>query len=176
MTPTHSVPNGGCEPRATAPASEGGHDAAPLRRGRRTARACAVVLAAVLLAGCAVGETFHQGQKITPEQLQQVPVGSSRQQVLLALGSPSTEGVAEGDVLYYISQTTRRPVGFLNPTVVDRRILAVYLDEDDRVREIAEYGLKDGKVFDYLARRTPTGGRDLAFVGQVLEGLASPGL
>jgi len=44
------------------------------------------------------------------------------------------------------------------------------------VRDIAEYGLKDGAVFDYLSRRTPTGGSDLAFVSQILGGLLSPSL
>ncbi len=147
-----------------------------MRSGRGRRGIAAAVLLSVALSACAVGETYHHGQRITPEQLQQVPVGSSREQVLLALGSPSTTGVADGDVLYYFSQTSRRPVAFMNASVVDRRILAVYLDEDDQVREIAEYGLKDGKVFDYLARRTPTGGADLVFVGQVLEGLLAPGI
>lgn len=136
----------------------------------------AIGLAALLVAGCAVGETFTQGQKITPEMLQQVPIGSSREQVLLALGTPTTEGIAGGDVFYYISQTTRRPATFMQPSVVDRRILAVYLDQEDRVRDIAEYGLRDGKVFDYLNKRTPTGGRDIVFIGQVLEGLMAPSL
>ena len=137
-----------------------------------TATALAVLLAAPLTA--CIGETFTRGQKITEEQLQQVPTGSSREQVLLALGTPSTTGVAGGEVFYYISATARRAVAFQRPSVTDRRILAVYFDEDGRVREMAEYGLKDGKVFDYLARKTPTGGRDLAFVSQVLAGVLAP--
>lgn len=137
-----------------------------------TAAALAVLVAAPL-SGC-IGETYTRGQKITSEQLQQVPVGSSREQVLLALGTPSTTGVASGEVFYYISATTHRTLAFQRPSVVDRRILAIYFDEDGRVRDMAEYGLKDGKVFDYLARKTPTGGRDLAFVSQVLSGVLAP--
>jgi outer membrane protein assembly factor BamE (lipoprotein component of BamABCDE complex) len=60
--------------------------------------------------------------------------------------------------------------------VQDRRILAVYLDDSQQVRDVAEYGLRDGKVFDYLSRRTRTGGSDLAFVSQLLGGLFSPSL
>jgi len=131
---------------------------------------------AVSLSGCAVGETYSRGQVITSEQLDQVPVGSSREQVLLALGTPTTTGIADGEALYYISQTVGRTLAFQKPAVRDRRILVVYLDEKSEVRDIAEYGLKDGKVFDYLERRTPTGGADIAFITQILGGLLSPTL
>ena len=104
------------------------------------------------------------------------PVGASREQVELALGTPSTTGVTNNEVFYYISQTELQPVRFLNPRTVDRRILAVYFDSDGRVREIAEYGIKDGKVFDFIARKTPTTGEDLGFVSQVLKGVLRPTL
>ena len=135
-----------------------------------------VALVAVALAACTVGETYTRGQKITPEQLEQVPVGSSREQVLLALGTPTTTGLTEGETFYYISQTAERQFAYQRPAVTDRRILVVYLDDNGEVRELAEYGLKDGKVFDYLSRRTPTGGSDLAFISQVLGGLIRPSL
>lgn len=136
----------------------------------------AALLAAVLAACTPMGEEFTRGQKITPEQLQQVPIGSSREHVLLALGTPTTTGLADGEALYYISQVSGRTMAFQRPSVRDRRILAVYLDDEGQVRAISEYGLKDGKVFDYLARKTPTGGEDLAFIGQLLGGLMNPSL
>jgi outer membrane protein assembly factor BamE (lipoprotein component of BamABCDE complex) len=139
-------------------------------------RLAAVALLAVALASCQMSETFVRGQKITADQLEQVPVGSSREQVLLALGTPTTTGLADGEAFYYISQTASRSMAWQRPAVRDRRILAVYLDDDGNVRDIAEYGLKDGRVFDYLARKTPTGGQDLAFVSQLLGGLMNPSL
>ncbi len=136
----------------------------------------ALVLIAGSLTACNAGESFTRGQVITPEQLEQVPVGSSREQVFLALGTPTTTGLSDGEALYYISQTSSRSFAFQRPAVTDRRILVVYLDDKSEVREIAEYGLKDGKVFDYLSRRTPTGGKDLAFISQILGGLMRPTL
>ncbi|WP_205648467.1 outer membrane protein assembly factor BamE domain-containing protein [Acuticoccus kandeliae] len=131
----------------------------------------------VAVAACTpMGESYTRGQKITSDQLEQVPVGSSREQVLLALGTPTTTGLFDGEVFYYISQTSARSVAFQRPSVKDRRILAVYLDKDNNVRDIAEYGLKDGKVFDYLSRKTRTSGSDLAFVTQILGGLMNPSL
>lgn len=96
--------------------------------------------------------------------------------MLLALGTPTTSGLADGEALYYISQTSTRTVAFMRPSVRDRRILVVYLDDAQEVRQIAEYGLKDGKVFDYLSRKTRTGGADLAFISQLLGGLMNPSL
>ena len=137
-----------------------------------------VAVAAVCLAltACSTGEEFTRGQKITADQLEQVPVGSSKEQAVLALGTPTTTGLAGGEALYYISQTDARSFAFQKTKVQDRRILVVYLDDDGRVRQIAEYGLKDGKVFDYLSRKTRTSGQDLAFLSQVLSGLTNPEL
>jgi outer membrane protein assembly factor BamE (lipoprotein component of BamABCDE complex) len=116
------------------------------------------------------GETLTQGYVIDQDQIDLVPVGSSREQVLLALGSPSTTATFDSEVLYYISQKRYRPVAFAKPRLVEQRILAVYLGEDGRVTNIANYGLKDGRVFDFISRTTPTGGKDQNFIGQVLAG------
>ena len=99
-----------------------------------------------------------------------MPVGSSREQVILALGSPSTTATFDNEVFYYISQTRKRPVAFLNPHIVDQRVLAVYFGKDERVTNIANYGLKDGKVFDFISRTTPTSGKDQNFIGQLIAG------
>jgi outer membrane protein assembly factor BamE (lipoprotein component of BamABCDE complex) len=144
--------------------------------GCEVSRLAAVAVVATGLAACTMGEEFVRGQKITSEQLDQVPIGSSREHVLLALGTPTTTGLADGEALYYISQVSGRTMAFQRPSVRDRRILAVYLDDEGQVRDIAEYGLRDGKVFDYLASKTPTGGTDLAFVSQLLGGLTNPSL
>ena len=146
------------------------------------ARPATAVLVAVgatlLLAGCNAGnsltpsETLTHGYVIDQETLDMVPVGSSREQVLLALGTPSTKATFDNEVFYYISQTRVRPVAFMNPRVADQRILAVYFGADGRVTNIANYGMQDGRVFDFVTRTTPTGGKDQNFIGQLLTGVA----
>src|SRR5690606_16078990 len=118
--------------------------------------------AALWLTGCNMteslkpGETLSHGYVVDEQTLEMVPVGSSREQVLLALGSPSTTATFDTEVLYYISQTRQRSVAFMNPRVTDQRVLAVYLGPDGRVANIANYGLQDGRVFDFITRTTPT--------------------
>lgn len=137
---------------------------------------------ALILSGCNVAQSLAPSEKLThgyvidQEMIDMVPVGSSREQVLLALGTPSTTATFDNEVLYYISQTRVRPVAFMNPRVTDQRVLAVYLGSDGRVSNIANYGMQDGKVFDFISRTTPTGGRDQSFIGQLLTGVAGGGL
>ena len=70
-----------------------------------------LALAAVLPAGCVgtsvapnglapMSKTSQHGYVVSEEAIQQVPVGSSQDQVLIALGSPSTTGNYGGEVYY----------------------------------------------------------------------------
>ena len=36
--------------------------------------------------------------------------------------------------------------------------------------QLAHYTLQDGKVFDMITRTTPTGGKEMTFLGQLLSG------
>ncbi len=138
--------------------------------------AAALSTSAIALAGCntssvlSAKETFKQGFVVDEETLALVPPGSSRDQVLLALGSPTTTNVFDTEVFYYISQTRVRNAQFLKPKLVDQRVLAIYFDDGETVDRIADYGLKDGKVFDFVTRATPTGGKDQTFLAQIFSG------
>lgn len=91
------------------------------------------------------------------------------------LGSPSTSAEYDGEVYYYISQTRKRPVAFMNRKVVDQKILAVYFNKKNEVEKVANYGIQDGKIFDYVSQTTPTGGKDQGFLEQVLTGTVGMG-
>ena len=140
---------------------------------RRISAAIALaLLASTSLGGC-TGQTAQRGYVVSELALEQVPVGASRDQVLIALGTPSTTADFGNEAYYYISQTAKRPVAFMNYSLVDQRVLAVYFNGEDNVTQIANYGLKDGQVFDFVSRTTPTAGRDSSFIGQLLGNVAS---
>lgn len=122
------------------------------------------------LSSCTTSEVFHNGYIVDQDALALVPVGSSREQVLLSLGTPSTTATFDGEVFYYVSQERRRPVAFMKPHLVDQQILAIYFDKDGVVSKRSNYTMQDGRVFDTISRTTPTGGRDLTFLQQVLSG------
>jgi outer membrane protein assembly factor BamE (lipoprotein component of BamABCDE complex) len=147
----------------------------------RLGASTAAVALALALGGCSAtdalstSETLAGGYVIDDATLELVPVGSSREQVLLSLGTPSTTATFDTEVFYYISQTRHRPVAFMQPRVVDQRVLAVYFGQDGRVTQIANYGMQDGKVFDFISRTTPTAGRDQSFIQQMIAGVAGGG-
>src|SRR6201997_1948066 len=123
----------------------------------------AAVLVCGLLAAC-TGEQFQKGYILPQGALEQIPIGASQDQVLIVLGTPSTVATLDGEVFYYISQRTSRPVAFMNQRVVDQRVIAVYFDKNRQVRRLANYGLKDGKIFDFVSRTTPTSGQELSYL------------
>ena len=127
------------------------------RQRLRLLPAALVAAAALSLGGC--GDTFtqvYQRGYIPPEgAMEQVPLGATQEQVLIVLGTPSTVATISGEVFYYISQRAEQKLAFLTQDVTNQRVIAVYFDKNRRVTRLANYGLKDGKVFDFVSRTTP---------------------
>lgn len=137
--------------------------------GAATRRLSAAALIALLAGGCFT-TTYQHGYQFDETSLEQVPIGASQDQVLLVLGTPSTVATVSGEVFYYISQKAQK-TAFMKPRVTDQRVLAVYFDEGRRVTRIANYGMQDGKVFDFISRTTATGGQEMTFLTQIFKGL-----
>jgi outer membrane protein assembly factor BamE (lipoprotein component of BamABCDE complex) len=125
---------------------------------------------AMLLAGCGGFEQKFQRGYVVPEgALEQIPVGSSQEQVLIVLGTPSTVATVSGEAFYYISQRGEKAVAFVPQKVVDQRVVAVYFDKNRRVERLADYGMKDGKIFDFVSRTTTTGGTELSYLSYLFK-------
>lgn len=139
----------------------------------------ALAAACFTLPGCA-GNVIKQGHQFQDEDLNQVRVGMSKDEVVLALGTPDTQSAIAGGTYYYVSQTAQQPMAFMKPEVIDRRVVAVYFDKKDKVEQIANYGLKDGKVFDFIRRETPVYTRDQGMLKEIFRnigmGPAIPGV
>jgi outer membrane protein assembly factor BamE (lipoprotein component of BamABCDE complex) len=143
-------------------AREGGERVVPISRTRATSRLRGLAVAAlfaVALTACAETITKH-GHQFRENELAQVSPGMSQEQVKTVLGSPTTTAaVGTGSAFYYISSTQSQTV-FLTPKEKDRRVLAVYFGQMGSVDRVAQYGLKDGKVFDYIKNETPSHTKD----------------
>ena len=134
-----------------------------LTRWRSMRSAAAAALVCVSLAAC-TSEQFQKGYILPPGALEQIPIGASQDQVLIVMGTPSTVATLDGEVFYYISERAERPVAFMNQRVVDQRVIAIYFDKNRQVRRLANYGLKDGRIFDFISRTTPTSGQELSYL------------
>jgi outer membrane protein assembly factor BamE (lipoprotein component of BamABCDE complex) len=143
-----------------------GHD----RALRGLALAGALALA---LGGClGYDGDFDRGYQVDQDTLSQIKVGATtKQQALADLGTPSTTSTVGGDAWYYIGQKMHRTLAFMPVQMTDQHVLAVYFDSSGKVSRIANYGMQDGKVFDYVSRTTPTGGAEPDFLRNIMAGL-----
>jgi len=127
---------------------------------------------AALSLGLALGGCFTQnyqrGYILQEGALEQIPLGAPQEQVLISLGTPSTVATVSGEVFYYISARTEQ-TAFMPEKTVDQRVVAVYFDKNRRVERIANYGLQDGKIFDYVSRTTPTSGQELSYLSYIFK-------
>lgn len=132
--------------------------------------AVAALTSALALGGCdSFTQVYQRGYVVPDGALEQVPLGASQEQVLIVLGTPSTVATVSGEVFYYISQRAEQKLAFMPQAVTNQRVIAVYFDKQRRVQRLANYGLKDGKVFDFVSRTTPSGGQELNYLNYIFS-------
>ena len=118
-----------------------------------------------------MNEEFQRGFIADEALIAQVRVGMDVQQVLTILGTPSTTSTVGNRTFYYISQTVFRRFQFQDLTVVDQKVLVVYFNKGFKVERIANYGLQDGVIFDFISRTTTTGGEEQSFLRNLFRGV-----
>ena len=140
---------------------------------RRALALAALIGLAAPLGGClGYDGDFDRGYQIDEQSLAKVTVGKTdKRSALELLGTPTTTSTVGGDAWYYISQKVEKKLAFMQQQVVDQRVLAIYFNSGKKVERIANYGLEDGKVFDFISRTTPTGGSEPSFIRNMLKGL-----
>jgi len=123
---------------------------------------------AVVLAGCQP-TIDYRGYQPRSGDLAKVQVGMPKTEVQAVLGSPSTAAsiALQGDSYYYISSRVEQ-TAFLNPVETERQVFAVRFDSNDQVVSFANYGMEDGQIIDFNSRKTPTKGKELSIVQQLL--------
>ncbi|MGE0627629.1 MAG: outer membrane protein assembly factor BamE [Hyphomicrobiaceae bacterium] len=137
----------------------------------RLALAALAVTATIGLAACSSTFALH-GTHLNEQDIAQVTPGMTQGQVKQALGSPTTvAAVGRGNAFYYISSKTRQ-TAFFKPQEIDRKVVAVYFSHLGMVERVAHYGMKDGKVFDFISRTTPSvNTNDQSIVQQLFRNL-----
>jgi outer membrane protein assembly factor BamE (lipoprotein component of BamABCDE complex) len=128
----------------------------------------AVVGLSLGLAACE-GEVINRGWQQDDRALEQIKPGASAEQVLLVLGTPSTVSTVGGKTYYYVSQRLSRRFQFMAERIDDQRVVAVYLDQKNKVSRVANFGLQDGQLFDFISRTTPTAGDEITVLRQLFR-------
>ncbi len=122
------------------------------------------------LAGCSA-TTLKHGHQFQETDLQQVQPGMTEDSVRMALGTPATtSALPGGNAYYYISSTTKQSA-FMKEEEVDRKVVAVYFNPTGSVDKVAHYGMRDGRVFDFVKNETPAHLRDKSFISRFFRGV-----
>ncbi len=101
---------------------------------------------ALMVAGCDPN-VAERGNLVDPDRLAQVHVGSTKEDVVSAIGSPTTKGTFDNDYWFYMGQRTEQE-SFFDPVVTDRRIVVISFDNDDKVKSIKQYGKDDAETIN----------------------------
>jgi outer membrane protein assembly factor BamE (lipoprotein component of BamABCDE complex) len=94
----------------------------------------------------------------------------TRSTVLTKLGSPTTQATFDPNTWYYLSQTTEK-YAYYRPRPTKRDVVAISFDKDEKVASIKELTLKDGYQIAYDKRETPTRGRQMNWLEQLIGGI-----
>lgn len=112
-----------------------------------------------------------RGHLPDPETMAEIKPGEDgRSDVINVLGSPSAQSNFDDRTWYYIGSKEQQ-IAFFEPEVLKRNVFAVTFDEGDTVESTRLYTKDDGNAIDPVARTTPTPGRDLTIMQQLLGNL-----
>jgi len=83
------------------------------------------------------------------------------------IGSPSAVATFNTNVWYYVSQR-QETWALLRPELAEQKVLQITFNDAGRVQDIKQFGLNEAKEIDMVSRATPTAGRELTFMEQIL--------
>jgi outer membrane protein assembly factor BamE (lipoprotein component of BamABCDE complex) len=126
-----------------------------------------VVFGPFALAGCD-NIVDQRGFAPTPGSVEKLEIGAqSRDDVVRLIGSPSSVGTFNPNVWYYISQK-QESFAFLKSEITDQKVMQLNFNESGRLTAIKNYEQKDGEDITMVSRITPTAGKELTILEQLL--------
>jgi outer membrane protein assembly factor BamE (lipoprotein component of BamABCDE complex) len=134
---------------------------------RVTVALLVALLVAAGLAACAPREQVR-GYMPDEDRLAEIKTGvHDRTSIEALLGSPSSVGTFEDKIWYYITRRTEK-IAFFDEKAKEQQVVAVVFDDSGIVQEVRRYGLEDSREIDPVERETPTRGRKLTIIEQLL--------
>ena len=122
---------------------------------------------ALLLTSCDRNPA-QRGFAATPGSVEQLEVNAqSREDVVRLIGSPSTVATFNPSIWYYISQKQEQ-FAFFKAEIVEQNVLQLTFNESGRLQSIKSYDLTNAQNITMVARITPTAGKELTVLEQIL--------
>ncbi len=133
----------------------------------RFARMVLAAALAVMVVSCSP-VVATRGNLIDDDRFALITVGrSTANDVANVFGSPTTVSTFDQRTWYYIGQRTEK-VAFFDPDIVERRVVRIEFTETGIVSRIDDLDLDDAQAVELVERETPTLGRRLTVLEQLL--------
>lgn len=127
-----------------------------------------LLLAGVLAVQACTSITTVQSNNPDPDKIATLESGHhKRADVLDILGSPSSISAFKPETWLYISKKTER-VAFLEPEVVESKIIALTFDENGTLQTVQSLDKDDRRTIDMVERSTPTAGNEMGVLEQLI--------
>ena len=119
-------------------------------------------------AACTPIRSVH-GFQVVETKPADIAVGTdTKSTVTERLGSPSVVSTFDPNTWFYVSQNMAR-VAFYRAKPTAREVVGITFDKDsEKVTAVETYDLSDGKSLEFARRETPTRGRELTILEQLL--------
>ncbi len=110
----------------------------------------------------------QRGFTPTPGSVEKLEVGTqSREDVVRLIGTPSAVATFNPNVWYYISEK-QEAYAFFKPKITDQSVMQLSFNEAGRLQNIKKYDQKDAENITMVSRITPTAGKQLTILEQIL--------
>lgn len=126
-----------------------------------------LIACALALASCTPITDLRGHNNEQADFTQVVPGQTRSDDVLALLGSPSATSSFGDKTWYYITEK-KETAGMFAPEVIDQHVTAIRFNADDTVAEISKTGKGEAKEVDFVEKETPTEGRKLSAMEQLL--------
>ena len=143
---------------------------------RVAAPLCVLLASAALVTGCAPTNVYQGFQAIENKPVDTKVGTDTKSTVLARLGSPSAVSTFDPNVWFYISQVTETQSFYLPKAVRRDIVVLTFNKEDEKVAKLDTLSLKDGRVIAFNGRETPTRGRALTALEQIIGSLGNGSL
>lgn len=130
-------------------------------------RTVPLILSALVIAACD-NIADIRGFAPSPGSVDKLEVNTqSREDVQRLIGSPSAVSTFNPNIWFYISEK-QEYWGPSRPWISEQNVIQITFNDTGRVQTIKYYDLKDAQNITMVARITPTSGKELTVLEQIL--------
>tara|TARA_B100001057_G_scaffold451032_1_gene493639 strand:- start:768 stop:1244 length:477 start_codon:yes stop_codon:yes gene_type:complete len=116
------------------------------------------------------------GQLPDAELLSALKIGKDKKNLVeKILGSPSFKGELGDNSIYYVFSVSSK-IAFMNPTLIDQKVLQVKFDKENILEKVMLFKKDDVEKIVMSAKTTKTAGKTIGFFEQLISNIGVPGM